>query len=376
MRSKRFGKTCGNYPKNSKKPILENLKTPIAVWLTSCFLKDDFWRLNRCWNCQKIQELGDFTRNARAGGDTNGIALANIETEILKKYNSLIAFGQTVYDCEQTKCPQLSQLRDQLDALTEKFTQEASAFRKTVRDRLPSNKQETRVLAMGVPKAFPGFNALENVPVELASIVGQQGRDRQGIYPGLEFLNEAFNFRALRDNLAGNKVLHIATHGKFESGRPEDSYLFLGTGERFTVEQIQKLQNYMGDIHLVVLSACETALPDQNGIEMSGISYYFLSNGAKAVMASLWLVNDGSTSLLMQQFYKNLAAGTMTKVEALQQVQMSLLQGKATDKDAPPRSDGDVALEPKPGEPLPRSRASDFFHPYYWAPFILIGNSL
>jgi hypothetical protein len=60
--------------------------------------------------------LRDFTRNARAGGDANGIALVNIETDILKKYNSLIAFGQTVYDCEQTKCPQLSQLRDQLDA--------------------------------------------------------------------------------------------------------------------------------------------------------------------------------------------------------------------------------------------------------------------
>ncbi|MBD1903800.1 CHAT domain-containing protein [Trichocoleus sp. DQ-A3] len=485
----------------------------------------------------KIQELRDFTRNARAGGDSNGIALANIETDILKKYDSLITFGQTVYDCEQKKCVQLSQLRDQLDALTDKFNQESNAFRKTLRDRLatdpgllepealrdtaskivsaesgtvliyplvledkvrillatragekgvvfrtvetkvkqrqlwdivmkyreqlktplskvsdvkatsqqlydwlikplepelsnpnvrrlvfsldrstryipmaalfdaktqkhlieryaistilsakftdvldrlPANKQETRVLAMGVSKAFPGFSALENVPIELASIVEQQGRDQQGVYPGLEFLNEAFNFRALRDNLAGNKVLHIATHGKFESGRPEDSFLLLGTGDRFSVEQIQKLQNYMADIHLVVLSACETALggPDHNGIEMSGISYYFLSNGAKAVMASLWLVNDGSTSLLMQQFYKNLAAGTMTKAEALQQAQLSLLQGKVTAKDTPQRSDAYVTLDPALGAQLPRSRTPDFSHPYYWAPFILIGNSL
>ncbi len=485
----------------------------------------------------KIQELRDFTRNARAGGDSNGIALANIESDILKKYDSLIAFGQTVYDCEQKKCAQLSQLRDQLDALTEKFNQEASTFRKTlrdrlatdpaslepealrntaskivsaesgtvliyplvledkvrillatragekgvifrtvetnvnqrqlwdtvmkyreqlktplskvtdvkatsqqlydwlikplepelsnpnvrrlvfsldrstryipmaalfdaktqkhlieryaistilsaeltdVRDRLPTNKQETRVLAMGVSKAFPGFSALENVPIELASIVEQQGRDRQGVYPGLEFLDESFNFRALRDNLAGNKVLHIATHGKFEAGRPEDSFLLLGTGDRFSVEQIQKLQNYMADIHLVVLSACETALggPNHNGIEMSGISYYFLSNGAKAVMASLWLVNDGSTSLLMQQFYKNLASGTMTKAEALQQAQLSLRQGKVTAKDAPQRRNGDVTLELKPGAQLPRSRTTDFSHPYYWAPFILFGNSL
>jgi CHAT domain-containing protein len=78
----------------------------------------------------------------------------------------------------------------------------------------------------------------------------------------------------------------------------------------------------------------------------------------------------------MQQFYKNLAAGTMTKAEALQQAQLSLLQGKATTKDAPPRAAGDVGLDPKPGAQLPTRSASDFSHPYYWAPFILIGNSL
>jgi CHAT domain-containing protein len=116
----------------------------------------------------------------------------------------------------------------------------------------------------------------------------------------------------------------------------------------------------------------------QDGTEIAGISFYFLSNGAKAVMASLWAVNDGSTSLLMQQFYKNLATSqkTITKAEALRQAQLSLLNKQITAKDAPPRGDGYVVVEAKPGVTLPSRSTPDFSHPYYWAPFILIGNSL
>jgi CHAT domain-containing protein len=97
-------------------------------------------------------------------------------------------------------------------------------------------------------------------------------------------------------------------------------------------------------------------------------------------MASLWLVNDASTSLTMQQFYKNLATGTtqkpMTKAEALRQAQLSLLQGKITAKDAPKR--GSIVVVPKPGveSTVNNSSSSNFSHPYYWAPFILIGNGL
>ena len=84
----------------------------------------------------KIQELRDFTRNARAGGETSGIALSRIEEDILKKYRTLIAFGLTLYECEQQKCNSLSQLRDQLDTLTQKFNQDTNTFRKTLQERL------------------------------------------------------------------------------------------------------------------------------------------------------------------------------------------------------------------------------------------------
>jgi CHAT domain-containing protein len=188
-------------------------------------------------------------------------------------------------------------------------------------DKLPAETQNAPVLAMGLSDAVSGFNSLPNVATELDAIVRNKTDDSQGIYPGMEFLNRAFDFRALRDNLTGHKILHLATHGVFVPGSSDKSYLLLGTGEQLSIAKINTLTG-LSNIHLVVLSACETALagPRQDGVEIASVAYYFMNQGAKAVMASLWLVNDASTSLLMQQFYKNLASGIpqkpMTKAEA------------------------------------------------------------
>lgn len=153
--------------------------------------------------------------------------------------------------------------------------------------------------------------------------------------------------------------------------------MLLGTGDRLPISQIQQLDDLPG-IHLVVLSACETALGgrrEEDGLEIAGISNAFLERKVAAVMASLWQVNDSSTSLLMRQFYNNLANAqtTLTKAEALQQTQLNFIQGKVTAKDAPER--GTIVLK-KNGVPVVGSQPPDFSHPYYWAPFILIGNSL
>ncbi|HEY9667677.1 MAG TPA: CHAT domain-containing protein, partial [Coleofasciculaceae cyanobacterium] len=475
----------------------------------------------------------DFTRNTRAGGEKPEVTFTQTEEQIKKENGTLIAFGQRLYECQQTQCSQLSQLLDQRQALTEQFNQKIETIEKEVRarratddgffdptklakakeiveaqpgtvliyplvlenkiwllltakggviksvevtvgqtqlgetvlkfrqllqnprsditevkatskqlydwlikpiepelkgnqiqnlvfsldrvtryipmsalfdgekylvenyaistvisadltdmrDRMPPGTQNTSVLALGLSNAVSDFDPLPNVPVELDGIVRKQPNDTKGIYPGKEFLNSSFDLRALRDNLLGNKLLHIATHGKFVPGRQEESYLLLGTGEKLTIPQIKTLQD-LSDVHLVVLSACETALgePDQDGVEISGISYYFLNSGAKAVMASLWLVNDESTSQLMQNFYTNIAKGTtqapITKAEALRQAQLSMLHGNPSTIAA--LSDrGSLVAEAKPDSPTPStSSAAAFSHPYYWAPFILIGNGL
>ena len=242
-------------------------------------------------------------------------------------------------------------------------------------DRLPRQPQQIPVLGLGLSEARGDFRALPNVEAELNAIVNTGGSDRVGIFPGLQFLNQAFDRNALENNLRGHRILHIATHGEFKSSNPRDSYFLLGTGIPYAIPDIQSLRE-LRDVHLVVLSACETGLggADGLGLEVAGISSFFLGDRdrAKAVMASLWLVDDTSTSLLMQQFYQNLATGKMTKAEALRQAQLSLLQGHLTAKDAPTRADVEVQVEPGSRATEP----SDFSHPNYWAPFILIGNGL
>jgi CHAT domain-containing protein len=235
------------------------------------------------------------------------------------------------------------------------------------------------LLAMGA-SVFPTLSPLANVPAELDAIVQtKRSTDNRGIYPGAEFLNQDFNYPALKQNLKNYRILHLATHGKFIPGRPEDSFLVPGRGENLTTQLIETLSDYgLSNIHLVTLSACETAVGDRasDGMEIPGLSHYFLKNKqVKSVLASLWAVNDASTALMMMQFYQKLAQGNITKAEALRQVQFEFIQSKLTAKDAPRRSD-EAEILVKGAENSRTPRSSNFSHPYYWAPFILIGNSL
>ena len=260
-------------------------------------------------------------------------------------------------------------LHDGEKYLIEKYTVTtfiSAEFTDTV-DRLPETQEETPIIGVGASE-FNGYDPLPHVLTEIDSIVREDdSQDLQGIYPGNKFLNEAFTFPNLQSNLTGRKILHIATHGDFV---PEDqylSYLVLGDGKKLSIPDIQILDDYLDDVHLVVLSACETALGDslltdpkqEEGIEINALSFYFLSGGAKTVMASLWRVDDTSTSQLMQRFYCTLANNpSITKAQALKQAQESLLNNTPFDCEQY------------------TSANADFTHPHYWAPFILIGNGL
>lgn len=247
-----------------------------------------------------------------------------------------------------------------------------------------ANNQIPKILGVGVSDAIADFTPLPNVPAELDAIIRQNPDDDQGIYPGQKFLNKAFDFFALRDNLSGRKILHIATHSEFVPGRVYKSFLLLGTGEKLAIPDIETWLNLQG-IDLVVLSACETALggPGLDGREITGMGYYFLKGGAKTVMASLWSVDDLSTRLLMEQFYKNLAKGTftspVTKAEALRQAQLALLNGNYTMPSVVPQeqstADPRSQFVEQQSESSPSiTQKNTFSHPYYWASFILMGS--
>jgi CHAT domain-containing protein/tetratricopeptide (TPR) repeat protein len=150
----------------------------------------------------------------------------------------------------------------------------------------------------------------------------------------------------LRSEAGSHNILHLATHGVLLNEHPEASYLVLaGTDEsaHLTFRDIVLLDLY--DVDLTVLSACETAVGDHGeGKEIAGLAYNFEQTGAAAVIASLWRVNDTSTSGLMTRLYRNLRQGETTKSAALREAQLTL------------------------------RHSEDYAHPYYWAPFILIGN--
>ena len=77
---------------------------------------------------------------------------------------------------------------------------------------------------------------------------------------------------------------------------------------------------------LVVLSACETGLGEaEDGQGVLGLQRAFQAAGARAVVASLWKVDDAATGVLMERFYTNLWDKKLPKLEALRQAQLAVL---------------------------------------------------
>ena len=93
---------------------------------------------------------------------------------------------------------------------------------------------------------------------------------------------------------------------------------------------------------------------------------------ARAAIASLWKVSDGGTQALMDAFYAALQNNKMTKAEALRQAQTALITGDYT---ALGEQRG-LGVAQRIKNNLPSQVSDHLSHPYYWAPFILIGNGL
>jgi CHAT domain-containing protein len=213
--------------------------------------------------------------------------------------------------------------------------------------------------ALGLSKSQPGFNPLPSVVQELKGIVRDaKTQSSRGIMTGSRYLDETFTRRQFMRLLGGDghyPVLHVATHFNLAPGNDADSFLVMGNGETLTLHEIRtdqgiKLRGY----DLVTLSACETAVGGgSRGVEVEGLGVTIQNKGAKSVLATLWKVQDAGTARFMEEFYR--ARGEerkVTKAEALRQAQLSLLQGRV-------KTDN-----PK----------IDLSHPYYWAPFVLMGN--
>jgi CHAT domain-containing protein len=198
---------------------------------------------------------------------------------------------------------------------------------------------------LGVTREWPEFKPLAGVRAEMGGIVKTAVG---GVMPGEVYLDDAFTALRLRDvSQRQFPVLHVASHFRFSPGTEVNSFLLLGDGARLTLGDI-RTQNYRFDnVDLLTLSACDTGLGggrDEQGKEIEGFGVIAQQQGAKAVLATLWPVADQSTASLMADMYRRRQGLGLSKIEALRQAQLAL------------------------------QAQTKYAHPYYWAPFILMGN--
>jgi len=224
----------------------------------------------------------------------------------------------------------------------------------------------------GVSEAVGDFQALPAVRQELDAIVKEHQQDPVGVLPGEIHLDEAFTVERLSDLLdQGYPVVHLASHFVFRPGVDSDSFLLLGAGQRLSLAEFRTGDFSLLDVDMLTLSACETALggADASGREIEGFGVLAQAQGAKAVLATLWPVADESTGLLMQTLYQQRQQNKLNKAEALRQAQLALLRPVDTLATAATSVRG-------ARDPDQQTNKSHFAHPYYWAPFILMGNWL
>ena len=203
------------------------------------------------------------------------------------------------------------------------------------------DKEELSAIAAGLTEARQGFSAIPAVEGEINQIASN--------IPVSVLLNDEFTRGSLFNQVQKNSasVVHLATHGQFSS-KLEDTFLLAWEG-RIGVKDLDQLLSgretaRYGAIELLVLSACETAVGDDRAL--LGLAGLALRSGARSTLATLWVVRDRSTAILMAEFYKHLQSPGVMKAEALRRAQLALLANP------------------------------NYKEPFFWAPFILVGNWL
>jgi CHAT domain-containing protein len=277
----------------------------------------------------------------------------------------------------------LAALYDGEQWLPEKYA--VVMFTEAARDKLtPKTNFTVQAAALGLTEAKDGLAALPAVEEELNDVVKVKG-EKTGVLPGVRFLNGQFNYKTLSASLKqGRGVLHLASHFIFRPQVPNMSYLLLGDGSKLTIMDISRDDQLpFNKVDMLTLSACETAagLARGNGREVEGLAALAQMRGAATVLATLWPIADESTGRLMSDFYRLRFDEKMTKAEALRQAQLNLMHGRAAEPAGQAQTRGKATVAPVSSLMKEDQAAAvqpwtgeTYAHPYFWAPFILMGN--
>jgi CHAT domain-containing protein len=231
-----------------------------------------------------------------------------------------------------------------------------------------------KVLAFGNPDL--------NDPKMALQFAGIEAKEIKSLYPqSTIYLEKEATEEKAKTLGPNNDIIHFASHAELNENDPLSSAVLLAKSDKEDGRlEVREIFGMDLKASLVALSACETGLGKlSSGDELVGLTRAFIYAGTPSVVASLWNVEDSSTAQLMASFYKNLK--TMTKVEALRQAQLQLIRGNVNSDLLARRGIGGVG---KLGEtPAAKSPAQDSVsnqmtistsHPYFWAPFILVGE--
>ena len=205
----------------------------------------------------------------------------------------------------------------------------------------PLTRERLRALTGGLSESRQGFSALPSVKRELEQVNAEA--------PGTRLLNQEFTATILESEVKQIPfpIVHLATHGQFSS-QLENTFI-LAWDREINVKELDGLlrsrnSRTSNPIELLVLSACETATGDKRAaLGLAGVA---VRAGARSTLGTLWKVSDDSTTALMAEFYRQLANKNITKAQALRLAQISLLRDRR------------------------------YASPYFWAPYVLVGNWL
>jgi CHAT domain-containing protein len=203
-------------------------------------------------------------------------------------------------------------------------------------------KRETiALIANGLSDGVQGFAPLQYVSGEMSSL--------KKLYGGSELMNKQFVKTNIDKEFVGENysIVHIASHGHFDSD-VKKTFVLTFDG-KLTLNDLEQLlrPSQLRDkpVELLTLSACQTAAGDDRAaLGLAGIA---IKAGARSAFATLWFVNDQSSSTLVSDFYTQLHNHPdISKAKALQIAQLKLLADER------------------------------YAHPCYWAPYLIIGNWL
>jgi CHAT domain-containing protein len=189
------------------------------------------------------------------------------------------------------------------------------------------------------PVNAAGHSLILGVPDERTPAIRAEVETLAQILPNAKlFVGEAATEDVLQTYGPHSKSVHIATHGYFRQDNPMFSSIRLGTSHL----SLYDMAHLQLPVELVVLSGCATGLNVVTpGDELMGLVRGLLQAGAQSLVLSLWDVHDDSTKEFMVEFYTELQQGR-SRAEAMQMASIRLRERRP--------------------------------HPYYWAPFLLIGK--